>query len=173
MVAKFPIYRWALQQMVKLDLINLRILRELRTNGRLPNTQLADRVGLSPPACLRRVQELERSGAIAGYHAAIDRSVLGRNFVVFANVSLSDHSRASLRRFEETVMALPDVVECHKVTGAIEFVLRIDVENSNAYDRFHSGVLSTIPNVFSISTYVVINSIVNDIKGPLETNLIN
>lgn len=154
-----------------MDLINVRILRELRENGRIPNTQLADRVGLSPPACLRRVQDLERAGAITGYHAAIDQTVLGRDFIVYAAVSLSDHSRGSLEHFANTIRDLSEVAECHKVTGAFEFLLRIEVEDAKSYDAFHTNVLSGIPNVISINTHVVINSVVGQGTGSASIKL--
>ncbi|MEM8647160.1 MAG: Lrp/AsnC family transcriptional regulator, partial [Pseudomonadota bacterium] len=89
--------------MVKLDAINERILRELTADGRTSNLELAERVGLSPSACLRRVQELERSGVIKGYRAVLDRAAMGVGFVAYITVGLSDHSKASQEAFERSI----------------------------------------------------------------------
>lgn len=150
--------------MIKLDAINIKILSELQDNARIPNVKLAERVGLSSPACLRRVQELEEAGAITGYHAAINNNVLGKSFVAFTTVGISDHSKASLDHFESIILRSPEVVECHKVTGTIEFILKIEVADITAYEHFHSDVLGAISHVVSINSYVVIRSAKTQIK---------
>ncbi len=111
--------------MVKKDSINDKILQALSRNGRMPNLELAERVGLSPSACLRRVQELERSGVITGYRAVIDRSKLGVGFVAYMAVGLSEHTKAAQQAFERAVARAPEVVECHNVTGTVEYLLRV------------------------------------------------
>ncbi|MXQ08616.1 winged helix-turn-helix transcriptional regulator [Alphaproteobacteria bacterium GH1-50] len=144
--------------MAKFDDINGRILRELEADGRVSNLVLADRVGLSPSACLRRVQDLERSGVIAGYRAVIDRSRLGIGFVAYMAVGLSKHTKEAQEAFERAVAHAPEVVECHNVTGTVEYLLRVEAADLAAYKVFHTDVLGTLPQLSSITTYVVMGS---------------
>ena len=134
------------------------ILRELEAAGRISNIDLAERVGLSPSACLRRVQELERSGVIKGYRAVLDRTALGAGFVAFVGVGLSDHSKASQEAFERVMARAPEVRECHNVTGTIEYLLRVECADMQAYKQFHSDVLGAIPQVLTLTSYVVMAS---------------
>lgn len=124
----------------------------------MPNTELADRVGLSPSACLRRVQALEHSGVILGYRAVIDPRSLGRAFVAYVAVGLSDHSKKSQSAFERAVARAPEVVECHNITGTVEYLLRVEVPDLEAYKVFHTDVLGTVPQVTALTTYVVMDS---------------
>lgn len=135
-----------------------KILRVLRRDGRVSNVELADRVGLSPSACLRRVQELERSGVIRGYRAVLDPSRMGRGFTAYMAVGLSVHTKAAQDAFERALAEAPEVVECHNVTGTIEYLLRVEVADLAAYKRFHTDVLGTLPQVSAITTYVVMAS---------------
>ena len=143
---------------MQIDRINQRILRELREDGRLSNVELAQRVGLSTSACLRRVQELERSGVIAGYRAVIDGQRSGRGFVAYVTVGLSDHSKAAQQVFERAVANAPEILECHNITGAVEYLLRIEVADLAAYKTLHTELIGTIPAVRSITTFVVVDS---------------
>ena len=144
--------------MSDLDRIDAKILQELSTEGRLPNTELADRVGLSPSACLRRVQELERSGVIRGYRAVIDPRAVDRAFVAYVAVGLSDHSKKSQSAFERAVSRATEVTECHNITGTVEYLLRVEVADLDAYKVFHTDVLGTLAQVTAITTYVVMDS---------------
>lgn len=144
--------------MSKMDDIARRILRELLQNGRISNLELADRVGLSPSACLRRVQELERSGVITGYRATIDPAKLGMGFLAYVTVGLSTHTKKAQSDFEAAMAGAPEVRECHNITGAIEYLLRIETADLAAYKHFHTEVLGVLPQVHSISTYVVMDS---------------
>ncbi|MEM0946850.1 MAG: Lrp/AsnC family transcriptional regulator [Pseudomonadota bacterium] len=141
-----------------LDRIGEHILHELSRNGRIANTDLADRVGLSPSACLRRVQDLERRGIITGYRAIIDRSKLGIGFIAYVAVRLGEHTKASQEAFERAAARAPEVRECHNVTGTIEYFLRVEAEDLSDYKRFHTDVLGTLPQVHAITTYVVMGS---------------
>jgi Transcriptional regulators len=147
-----------LQSMTDIDPINDRILRELSRDGRLPNLVLAERVGLSPSACLRRVQELERRGVIKGYRAVLDPAQTGRGFVAYIAVGLGEHTKASQHGFERAIARAPQVTECHNVTGSIEYLLRVEVADLAAYKHFHTEILGTLPQVNSITTYVVMDS---------------
>jgi len=141
-----------------IDIKSEQILRALSRNGRITNIELADKVGLSASACLRRVQELERTGIITGYRAVLDQSKMGNGFTAYVSVGLSDHSKAAQEGFERSISLSPEVRECHNITGAIEYLLRIETSDLAAYKTFHTEVLGTLPQVISIQTYVVMGS---------------
>lgn len=144
--------------MTKLDEKDHRILRELSRHGRLPNLELADRVGLSPSACLRRVQELERSGVITGYRAVLNPEKLGIGFTAYVTVGLNTHTKAAQEAFERGISRAPEVRECHNVTGTVEYLLRVEAADLAAYKRWHTDVLGVLPQVQSVTTYVVMGS---------------
>ncbi|MEO0363180.1 MAG: Lrp/AsnC family transcriptional regulator [Pseudomonadota bacterium] len=144
--------------MAEIDDIDDRILRELSCDGRMSNVALAEAVGLSPSACLRRVQELERSGVIKGYRAVLDGARLGSGFVAYIAVGLSDHSKASQEAFERAVALWPEVKEAHNITGAVEYLLRVEAADLPAYKRFHTDKLGALAQVNAITTYVVMGS---------------
>lgn len=147
-----------LQLMTKIDALNDRILHILSRDGRIANTDLADRVGLSPSACLRRVQDLERSGLIKGYRAVLDRARMGAGFVAYMTVGLNEHTKSAQLAFERAVDHAPEVVECHNITGSVEYLLRIEAADLAAYKAFHTDVLGTVPQVRALTTYVVMGS---------------
>lgn len=151
-------FRQYAQLMKELDDKSADILRVLMREGRISNIDLATRVHLSPSACLRRVQELERSGIISGYRAVTDRAKLGQTFTAYVGVGLADHSQDAQQAFERAVARVPEVRECHNVTGMIEYLLRVEVADIAAYKRFHAEVLGAIAQVRSITTYVVMGS---------------
>lgn len=144
--------------MTQIDQINDKILRELTRDGRISNLELADRIGLSPSACLRRVQDLERTGIITGYRATLNRAAIGTGFVAYISVGLNDHSKASQAAFESSIATATEVRECHNVTGTIEYLLRIEVADLAAYKYFHTEVLGTLPQVNAITSYIVMSS---------------
>ena len=144
--------------MSDIDRYNHKILQELEKNGRISNLELADRIGLSPSACLRRVQELERSGVITGYRAVLDREKLGIGFIAYIAVGLSDHTVPPQEKFEAAMRAAPAVRECQNVAGIFEYLLRVELPDIAAYNNFHVDVLGGLPQVNSITTYVVMDS---------------
>jgi len=144
--------------MTNLDTIDERILRELTKDARMTNVRLADKVGLSPSACLRRVQELERTGVVCGYRARISREHVGRAFVAYMMVGLSSQKRTAHKAFESAVAAAREVVECHNVAGSFEYLLRVEVADLDAYKHFHTEVLGSLPDVATITTFVVMAS---------------
>ena len=144
--------------MKKIDEINARILRELTRDGRLSNLDLADRVGLSPSACLRRVQELERTGVIKGYRAVLDSGKMGVGFVAYVTVALNSHTKASQEAFERGVARAAEVRECHNITGTVEYLLRVEAADLAAYKHWHTDILGVLPQVQSITTFVVMGS---------------
>ena len=144
--------------MSKIDPINDKILRALSRDGRISNLQLAEAVGLSPSACLRRVQELERAGVIKGYRARLDPAQTGRAYVVYVAVGLSEHTKAAQTGFEKAMQQADEVTECHNVAGAFEYMLRVEVADLPAYKAFHTDILGTVPHVRSITSYMVMGS---------------
>ena len=114
--------------------------------------------GLSPSACLRRVQELERRGIITGYRAVIDRAKLGVGFTAYITVGLHNHTKASQEAFERVISRAPEVRECHNITGSVEYLLRVEAADLADYKRFHTDVLGTLPQVNALTTYVVMSS---------------
>ena len=144
--------------MAGLDRKSEHILRELSADGRVSNIELAERVGLSPSACLRRVQELERTGVIRGYRAVLDRAAMGAGFVAYIAVGLGSHTKASQEAFERAISRAPEVVECHNTTGTIEYLLRVECADLPAYKHFHTDILGAMPQVTSITSYVVMGS---------------
>jgi Lrp/AsnC family transcriptional regulator, leucine-responsive regulatory protein len=147
-----------LQYMSDVDPINAKILRELSLDGRISNIDLANKVALSPSACLRRVQELERSGIITGYRAVLSPQAMGITFVAYVLVGLSKHTKADQLGFEQAMASAPEVRECHNVTGTVEYLLRIEARDLAAYKYFHTEVLGTVPQVSSIISYIVMGS---------------
>ncbi len=141
-----------------MDRIDSRILLELERDGRISNVDLAERVGLSPSACLRRVQELERSGVILGYRAVVNRVAMGREFIAYVAVGLNVHTKAVQEDFETAVAAMPEVLECHNITGTVEYLLRVEVADLAAYKAFHMDRLGTLTQVNALTTYVVMGS---------------
>ena len=141
-----------------MDAIDDHILRELERDGRVTNLELAERIGLSPSACLRRVQALETAGVIKGYRAILDRTQLGVGLTVFVMVGLSGQLQRDARAFEAAMAKAPEVLECHNITGSVEYLLRVEVSDLAAYKHFHSDVLGTLSQVRSITSHVSLGS---------------
>ena len=141
-----------------IDRIDGNILHELSRDGRLSNTALADRVGLSQSACLRRVQDLQRRGVIRGFRAVLDPAAMGVGFIAYVTVGLNAHTKPAQQAFERAMDRAPEVRECHNITGAVEYLLRVEVADMAHYKRFHTDVLGTLPHVNAITSYVVIGS---------------
>lgn len=142
----------------EIDHIDRKILRELIRDGRISNLRLADIVGLSPSACLRRVQSLERLGVISGYRAVVDPVRAGIGFIAYLTAGLNDHSAEALAKFEAACRAAPEIVECHNITGSVEYLLRIEARDIEAYKRVHTDVLGRLPIISQMTTYVVMGS---------------
>ena len=145
--------------MADIDRINRKILQILESDGRISNTELASRAGLSAAACLRRVQEMERNGVIRGYRALLDRDAMGRGFTAIVGVALSNHQLDSQLTFEKAILDAPQVRACHNVTGNYEYILRIEVADLNAYKQFHAEVLGTIPGVQGITSFISMDTV--------------
>jgi DNA-binding Lrp family transcriptional regulator len=141
---------------VSLDATDWRILRELQANGRITNVELASRIGISPPPCLRRVRALEEAGVIRGYHAEIDEKRVGYELVAFAMVGLNSQAEADLSAFEERVRGWPLVRECHMLSGETDFILKCAAPDLGTFQDFVILQLTAAPNVASVKTSLAI-----------------
>ena len=145
-------------QRVKLDEIDWQILAELQADGRMTNVELASRVGISPPPCLRRVRALEEAGVIRGYRAILDPKALGFEVTVFAMVGLASQAEVDLKAFERAVAGWPIVRECHMLNGEIDFILKIVTQDLDEFQTFLTEKLTAAPNVASVKTSLTIRS---------------
>ncbi len=143
---------------MNIDRIGARILQELHEDGRITNADLASKVGLSPSACLRRVQELERSGVIKGYRVTLNGELVGRGFIAYVSVGLSMHTRSAQKEFEDAISLSPEVTECHNVTGEFEYLVRVETKDLKSYKAFHSKTLGMLPYIATMTTHVVMDS---------------
>jgi Lrp/AsnC family transcriptional regulator, leucine-responsive regulatory protein len=144
--------------MTKSDATTDKILQILSREGRISNLDLAERVGLSASACLRRVQEMERRGVITGYRAVVNPAARGITFIAYITVGLSLHTKAAQEAFERAISRAPEVRECHNITGTFEYILRVEAADLAAYKHFHTEVLGTLPQVSALTSYVVMGS---------------
>ena len=140
----------------KLDPIDRQILAELQADGRMTNVELAKRVGISAPPCLRRVRTLEEAGYIRGYHADVDARELGFEVAVFAMVRLQSQAEVDLSAFEAKCRAWPLVRECHMLNGEIDFILKCVAPDLSTFQRFLTDQLTSAENVASVKTSLVI-----------------
>ncbi len=145
-------------QRVKLDEIDQLILRELLADGRMTNVELARRVGISAPPCLRRVRALEEAGFITGYHAEVNTKLLGYQVTVFAMVSLRSQAESDLTTFEQRVAKWPIVRECHMLNGEIDFILKCVARDLSEFQSFLTEHLTAAPNVASVKTSLTIRT---------------
>ena len=154
--------------MANLDSIDRQLLATLQDEGRVTNVDLAARVGLTAPPCLRRVRALEDSGVIKGYHAELDGAKLGFAITVFAMVSPKSQAEESLRQFEDHMRALPEVRECHMLNGEIDFILKIVSTDLQSFQEFLTSKLTPAPNVASVKTSLTIRTAKQLPGVPLE-----
>ena len=140
----------------KLDEIDRMILAELQSDGRMTNVELARRVGISAPPCLRRVRTLEEQGYIRGYHAEVDARELGFEVQVFAMVGLVSQAEVDLTAFEAKCLQWPLVRECHMLNGEVDFVLKCVAPDLRTFQRFLTEDLTSADNVASVKTSLVI-----------------
>jgi DNA-binding Lrp family transcriptional regulator len=152
----------------RLDPIDRKILAELQADGRMTNVELARRVGISAPPCLRRVRTLEDAGYIKGYHADVDPRELGFEVQVFAMVGLASQAEVDLTAFENRCRAWPLVRECHMLNGEVDFILKCVAPDLSSFQRFLTGELLTTPNVASVKTSLVIRGAKDEPGVPFD-----
>ncbi len=142
-----------------LDAIDLRILEILQQDAGLPNTDLAEKVGLSPAPCWRRVKRLEDAGVIARKVAILDPDAVGLPIIVFSSVKLTSHGDDALAQFETAVMAYPEVTECYTVSGAMDFLLRVVTTSMRAYENFLRERVLKLPGVSEVHSRFVVTQV--------------
>ena len=143
----------------RLDATDWRILKELQANGRITNVELARKVGISPPPCLRRMRALEQAGIISGYFALLDEKSLDFEVIAFANVGLHNQSEPDLRAFENRVLAWPLVRECYMLSGETDFILKCVAPDLTSFQDFIINQLTAAANVASVKTTLVIRRV--------------
>jgi DNA-binding Lrp family transcriptional regulator len=152
----------------KLDSIDIRILSELQSHGRITNVELSRRAKITAPPCLRRVRALEKAGFIRGYHAELDGKALGYEVMGFAFVGLSSQAESDLRRFEEQVRGWPEVRECHMLSGEVDFLMKIVARDLSSFQSFVTDRLTAAKNVASVKTALVIRPAKSEAGYPIE-----
>lgn len=151
-----------------LDRIDLRILDALQNNGRITNTHLAEQVGLSATPCAERVKSLEKAGYIESYHAHLNPGLLQLELLVFVEITLSRTSPDVFAQFSEAVVKLPQVLECHLVSGNFDYLIKARVADMAAYRKFLGETLLTLPSVSDSRTYVVMEEVKEAQTIPLK-----
>lgn len=132
--------------------IDKQILWELQLNGRLSNQELADRIGLSPSPCLRRVRHLEETGVIAGYTARINTGAVGLNVTAFVRITMNSHTADVVTQLEESIRAVPRIVEAYLMSGGADYLLKVMVNDLAEFEEFIRDDVRTLPGIASIET---------------------
>ncbi len=152
---------------MQLDPVDIAILNELQENGRLTNAELAERAGLSPSACHRRVKALEQDGIIDRYVAILSQEALGRGITVYVQVTLDNQKRDTLTAFEQAVEQVPEVMECYLMSGEADYLVRVLVRDANDYERVHREVLSALPGVARLHSSFSIRKVFSRTQMPV------
>ncbi len=155
-------------QVADLDAIDRRILAELQRDGRLTNHDLAERVGLSPSPCLRRMRRLEKVGVLSRFVALIDPATVGLEMTAFARVALERQDASQLDLFERTVASWPEVMECYLMTGDADYQLRVLVGSLGAYEAFLRERLTKVPGIAKIQSSFAFRPVVYRTELPLH-----
>jgi DNA-binding Lrp family transcriptional regulator len=144
-----------------LDRIDFAILDVLQKEGRITNAALAERVGLSQSACSRRLDALEKSGVIRGYHARLSNAALGYRMTVIVHISLAGQFEKSLSDFEAAIKRCPNVLSCHLMSGEYDYILRIAARDLEDYERIHRDWLSAMPHVVKINSAFALREVID------------
>lgn len=154
--------------MRELDRIDRQILDILQREGRIPMTELAERVHLSATPCADRVRRMERDGVIVGYYARVNPQALGRNLLVFLEIKLSAKSGDVFERVKEELRYVPEVMECHLVSGEFDYLVKARLPEMNAYRRLLGDILKRLPAAASSHSYVVMEEIKETLFLPTD-----
>lgn len=152
---------------MKLDQIDHQILRYLQEDARITNADLAEKVGLSPTPCLRRLRRLESDGVIKGYHAELNRETLGVNVTVIILVKLEREDDTTLREFEAAIKKRPEVMECYLVTGKFDYFIRVVIPSLSAYETFLSETILRMPKVATVESSFTLREVERKVVMPL------
>lgn len=146
---------------MELDRTDRMILQALQENARMPNVELAERVGLSPSACSRRLQVLEKAGVIESYQAVISNKALGQAITALVHITLKGQSEEHLRRFESAVRTCPYIVACFLMSGESDYLIRVNARDMEHYEQIYKSWLSTLPGVSRIQSSFAMRMVVN------------
>lgn len=153
---------------IKLDKTDLHIIRILQTNSKITNLQLSKKVGLSPAPTLERVRKLEKTGVIRSYHAHIDASLLGLTVQTFVLVNLDWRKAQAMERFLDRVREIPEVVECHVITGEADCLLKVITHDLSAYERLLTTTLSAIEEIERVKSLIALSNPIDSVLLPLD-----
>ena len=153
---------------MELDKIDRRILNCLQSEARLTNVELADRIGLSPTPCARRVKKLEKLGVIGRYVTLVDQKAVGLPVSVFVNVTLERQVEQALDGFEKTILERPEVMECYLMTGDADYLLRVVVADLDAYERFIIDHLTKVPGIANIKSSFALKQVAYKTALPIN-----
>lgn len=153
---------------MKLDRYDRQILRILQEEGRISNQELADRIGLSPSPCLRRVQAIEKAGLITGYRAMVDARALGLSLMALIQISMDQHTPERFEHFEARIAAIPEVIECLLITGQdADYLLKVVVEDMDAYQELLLNKITRITGVTGVHSSFVLRKVVDKSALPV------
>ncbi len=152
----------------KLDKIDKKILKTLQADGRISNVDLAEKVGISAPPCLRRMKTLQTSGYIKSYHAKVNALMLGYGVTIFALVKLTTHAEQELTKFEKKVVEFPEVRECYMLAGDIDFMLKIVAKDWDDYQIFLTDRLTALSNVQSVKSTLAVRAAKDEPGIPID-----
>jgi len=155
---------------MKLDPIDHKILRHLQENARITNAELAEKVGLSPTPCLRRLRRLENDEIIRGYHTEVNREALGVNVTVIILVKLEREDDKTLRDFEAAIKQRPEVMECYLVTGKFDYFVRVVIPTLAAYETFLSETILRMPNVETVESSFTLREVERKVVIPIPSD---
>ncbi|MEO0493939.1 MAG: Lrp/AsnC family transcriptional regulator [Actinomycetota bacterium] len=150
-----------------MDSIDRAILRELQRSGRIANNDLAERVGLSPSPCLRRVRRLEADGVITGYSAVVDREVVGCAYEPIVWVTLASVTRESMLEFEEAIQAIPSIVEAARMMGQPDYLLRVVATDAAAFEAIYMDELAALPHVQTLTSQLAMKVVKRTTELPI------
>ena len=147
---------------IRLDRVDREILLQLQRDGRLSNVELAKRVGLTPPPCLRRVKRLEDSGVITGYRAVINRAAVGRGLDVIIDIDIAANDLDTVEAFEATMAGYEEVIELRRMFGRPDYVIRVAVADHAAYEAFQTTKILGLPGVLHVTSHLTMKKIKTD-----------
>ncbi len=151
-----------------LDAIDRRIIAALQADGRLSNVQLAERVGLSPSPCLRRLKRLEREGYIEGYRAVLRRGRVGLGLTVFVGVKIDGHANDRAEAFQEVIINMPEIIACHLVAGDVDYLLEVVVPDLEHYQQYLVGKLLNLSIIREVRSNIAIQTLKAGAPLPLD-----
>ena len=152
--------------MIELDRTDHAILTLLQADGRMTHAAIAEEIHLSPSACLRRVRRLEDAGVISGYHARLDRELLGVGTTVFVEISLDGQQEDLLDEFEAAVLQVPEILSCHLMAGDADYLLQVVAADVADYERIHRTAMARLPHVAKVRSSFALRSVIE--RAPID-----